>query len=115
MKTCQRLQDETARLAELRTELHCTDELVSQWLSDVKEWAADETPDTSHASSTHRGLQQSIEGLYLSVRQRKQTLYRQNDSSKLCHRLHRKLAEDKELLLHEIQKYNGLALDCHKH
>uniref|UniRef100_A0A9J8AKH0 Ig-like domain-containing protein n=1 Tax=Cyprinus carpio carpio TaxID=630221 RepID=A0A9J8AKH0_CYPCA len=77
-ETCQRLQDEAARLAELNTELHCTDELVSQWLSDVKEWAADETPDTSHASSTHRGLQQSIEGLYLRVRQRKQTLYRQN-------------------------------------
>lgn len=39
-----------------------------------------ETPDTSNASqgATHRGLQQSIEGLYLSVRQRKQTLYRQN-------------------------------------
>lgn len=39
-----------------------------------------ETPDTSHAGegTTHRGLQQSIEALYLSVRQRKQTLYRQN-------------------------------------
>ncbi|XP_060721178.1 uncharacterized protein LOC132842472 isoform X3 [Tachysurus vachellii] len=113
VKTCQRLQDETARLDELKTELHCTDELVSQWLSDVKEWAADETPDTSHASqgTTHRGLQQSIEGLYLSVRQRKQTLYRQNDSSKFRHRLRRKLAEDKKLLLQEIQKYNGLVQD----
>ncbi|XP_057217739.1 uncharacterized protein LOC130571061 isoform X2 [Triplophysa rosa] len=127
-----------------------------------------ETPDTSHASqgTTHRGLQQSIEGLYLSVRQRKQTLYRQNgitteynrlidifkplyasystkntcymykvldcnqlpsplpfqaivellwqtrkNSSKLRHRLRRKLAEDKKLLLHEIEKYNGLVLD----
>ncbi|KAL0146850.1 hypothetical protein M9458_050789, partial [Cirrhinus mrigala] len=78
--TCQRLRDETARLAELKTELLCSDELVSQWLSDVKEWAAGETPDPSHASQdpAHRGLQQSIEGLYLSVRQRKQTLYRQN-------------------------------------
>ncbi|ROL42094.1 hypothetical protein DPX16_19541 [Anabarilius grahami] len=113
VKTCQRLQDETARLAELKTELHCTDELVSQWLSDVKEWAADETPDTSHATqgTTHRGLPQSIEGLYLSVRQRKQTLYRQNDSSKFRHHLRRKLAEDKKLLLQEIQKYNGLVLD----
>ncbi|KAK9970033.1 hypothetical protein ABG768_028172 [Culter alburnus] len=113
VKTCQRLQDETARLAALKTELHCTDELVSQWLSDVKEWAADETPDTSHATqgTTHRGLQQSIEGLYLSVRQRKQTLYRQNDSSKFRHRLRRKLAEDKKLLLQEMQKYNGLVLD----
>ncbi len=39
-----------------------------------------ETPDTSHPSqgTAHRGLQQSIAGLYLSVRQRKQILYRQN-------------------------------------
>ncbi|KAK2834617.1 hypothetical protein Q7C36_015318 [Tachysurus vachellii] len=74
VKTCQRLQDETARLDELKTELHCTDELVSQWLSDVKEWAAD-------------------------------------DSSKFRHRLRRKLAEDKKLLLQEIQKYNGLVQD----
>ncbi|KAK9970282.1 hypothetical protein ABG768_026237 [Culter alburnus] len=73
-KTCQRLQDETARLAELKTELHCTDELVSQWLSDVKEWAADATAFSSD-------------------------------------RLRRKLAEDKKLLLQEIQKYNGLVLD----
>ncbi|XDV36643.1 hypothetical protein PO909_006385, partial [Leuciscus waleckii] len=80
VKTCQRLHDETARLADLKTELDCTDEVVSQWLSDVKEWAAGETPDTSRASqgTTHRGLQQSIEGLYLSVRHRKRTLYRQN-------------------------------------
>lgn len=33
------------------------------------------------------------------------------DSSKLRHRLRRKLAEDKKLLLQEIQKYNGLVLD----
>ncbi|XP_056092620.1 uncharacterized protein LOC130071774 [Rhinichthys klamathensis goyatoka] len=112
VKTCQRLQDETARLADLKTELHCTDEVVSQWLSDVKEWAAGETTDTTHASqgTTHRGLQQSIEGLYLSVRQRKRTLYRQNDSSKFRHRLRRKLAEDKKLLLQEINKYNDLVL-----
>ncbi|XP_058624140.1 uncharacterized protein LOC131535024 isoform X3 [Onychostoma macrolepis] len=107
------VKDETARLAELKTELLCTDEVVAQWLSDVKEWAAGETPNTSHSSqgTAHRGLQQSIEGLYLSVRQRKQTLYRQNDSSKLRHRLRRKLAEDKKLLLQEIEKYNSLVLD----
>ncbi|XP_051951403.1 uncharacterized protein LOC127621730 [Xyrauchen texanus] len=113
VKTFQRLHDETARLADLKTELDCTDEVVSQWLSDVKEWAAGETPDTSRASqgTTHRGMQQSIEGLYLSVRHRKRTLYRQNDSSKFRHRLRRKLAEDKKFLLQEIQKYNDLVLE----
>lgn len=55
VKTCQRLQDETARLAELKTELLCTDEVAAQWLSDVKEWAPGETPNTSHGSqgTTH--------------------------------------------------------------
>ncbi|XP_026104653.1 uncharacterized protein LOC113097471 isoform X2 [Carassius auratus] len=113
VKTCQRLHDETARLADLKTELDCTDELVSQWLSDVKEWAAGETPGTSRVSqgTTHKEIQQSIEGLYLSVRHRKRTLYCQNDSSKFRHRLRRKLAEDKKLLLQEIQKYNDLVLE----
>ncbi|XP_026051352.1 uncharacterized protein LOC113038265 [Carassius auratus] len=60
VKTCQRLHDETARLADLKTELDCTDELVSQWLSDVKEWAAGETPGTSRVSqgTTHKEIQQ---------------------------------------------------------
>ncbi|KAL0156519.1 hypothetical protein M9458_045417, partial [Cirrhinus mrigala] len=31
--------------------------------------------------------------------------------SKFRHRLRRKLAEDKKLLLQEIKKYNGLVLD----
>nr|XP_055052070.1 uncharacterized protein LOC129437774 isoform X2 [Misgurnus anguillicaudatus] len=107
------IQHETARLAELKTKLHRTDKGASQWLSDVKEWAAGETSEISHASqgTTHKELQQSFEGLYLSVMLRKQTLYRQNDSSKLRHRLRRKLAEDKKLLLQEIQKYNDLVLD----
>nr|XP_055052103.1 uncharacterized protein LOC129437774 isoform X4 [Misgurnus anguillicaudatus] len=71
---CENIQHETARLAELKTKLHRTDKGASQWLSDVKEWAA-------------------------------------GDSSKLRHRLRRKLAEDKKLLLQEIQKYNDLVLD----
>ncbi|KAJ8262139.1 hypothetical protein GJAV_G00162830 [Gymnothorax javanicus] len=83
---------------------------------DVKEWAANETPDTSHPSqSTQTALQQSIEGLYLSVKQRKQTLYRQNDSNKLRHRLRKKLGEEKRLLLQEVQKYNTLQPDPATH
>ena len=40
-QTRQRLLDETARLAELKTELHCSDdEMTSQWISEVIEWAA---------------------------------------------------------------------------
>ncbi|XP_030202201.1 uncharacterized protein LOC115535279 [Gadus morhua] len=110
VKTCQRLLDETAMLAVLKTQLHLSDEMVSQWISDVMEWAAGETRDASDnlQGTTHTGLQRSIEGLYLSVRQRKLNLYRQNDSNKLRHRLRRKLAEEKKLLFQEIQKHNKL-------
>ncbi|KAG7316866.1 hypothetical protein KOW79_019164, partial [Hemibagrus wyckioides] len=65
------------------------------------------TPDTTQ-STTPTELQQSIEALYISVRQRTQILYHQNDSSKIRHPLRRKLAEDKKLLLEEIYKYNSV-------
>ncbi|KAI4811394.1 hypothetical protein KUCAC02_014304 [Chaenocephalus aceratus] len=96
-KTSKRLLEETASLEELKTELHCvSDYMVSTWISDVKEWAS--------------GTSETL-GLYLSVRQRKQSFYRQNDSSKLRHRLRRKLADDKKRLNQEILKYNQLVHD----
>ncbi|XP_030263836.1 uncharacterized protein LOC115575724 [Sparus aurata] len=87
--------------------------MTSQWISEVIEWAAGETPNAPHTTegTTQSELQQSSVGLYLSVRQRKQSLYRQNDSSKFRHRLRRKLGEDKKLLLQEMQRYNGLVPD----
>ncbi|XP_077060946.1 uncharacterized protein LOC143713118 [Siphateles boraxobius] len=97
VKTCQRLQEETAIVAELKESLACPDEAV--WVSDVREWAAGDTTGTS--------LEQSIEGRYLNVRQRKQALYRQNDSGKFRHRLRRKIAESKRLLLKDIETYNS--------
>lgn len=97
VKTCQRLQEETASLAELKESLACTDEAV--WVSDVREWAAGDTTGTS--------LEQSIEGRYLNMRQRKQALYSQNDSGKFHHRLRRKIAESKRLLLKDIETYNS--------
>ncbi|KAF3842479.1 hypothetical protein F7725_024430 [Dissostichus mawsoni] len=109
-QTSKRLLEETASLEELKTELHCvSDDMVSTWISDVKEWAS-ETSGTSE-DILQTALQQSIEGLYLTVRQRKQSLYRQNDSSKLRHRLRRKLADDKKRLNQEILKYNQLVHD----
>ncbi|KAI4803000.1 hypothetical protein KUCAC02_006563 [Chaenocephalus aceratus] len=94
VKTSKRLLEETASLEELKTELHCVSG-TSGTSEDILQTA----------------LQQSIEGLYLSVRQRKQSLYRQNDSSKLCHRLRRKLADDKKRLNQEILKYKQLVHD----
>nr|XP_033941668.1 uncharacterized protein LOC117448465 [Pseudochaenichthys georgianus] len=109
-KTSKRLLEETASLEELKTELHCvSDDMVSTWISDVKEWASGTSGTSEDILQT--ALQQSIEGLYLSVRQWKQSLYRQNDSSKLRHRLRRKLADDKKRLNQEILKYNQLVHD----
>ncbi|XP_041640498.1 uncharacterized protein LOC121508067 isoform X2 [Cheilinus undulatus] len=110
VKTCERLEEERARLHDMKQELECSEEMVLQWLSDVKEWADGETLETSDGAQGPRGLQQTIEELYLSVKQRKNTLYSKNDSSKIRHRLRRKLAEDKKLLIQEVQKYNNLAL-----
>ncbi|KAI9525701.1 hypothetical protein NQZ68_006250 [Dissostichus eleginoides] len=110
VKTSKRLLEETASLEELKTELHCvSDDMVSTWISDVKEWASETSGTSEYILQT--ALQQSIEGLYLSVRQRKQSLYRQNDSSKLRLRLRRKLADDKKRLNQEILKYNQLVHD----
>ncbi|XP_033937549.1 uncharacterized protein [Pseudochaenichthys georgianus] len=110
VKTSKRLLEETASLEELKTELHCvSDDMVSTWISDVKEWASGTSGTSEDILQT--ALQQGIEGLYLSVRQRKQSLYRQNDSSKLRHRLRRKLADDNKRLNQEILKYNQLVHD----
>ncbi|KAI4799323.1 hypothetical protein KUCAC02_017022 [Chaenocephalus aceratus] len=110
VKTSKRLLEETASLEELKTELHCVSgDMVSTWISDVKEWASGTSGTSEDILQT--ALQQSIEGLYLSVRQRKQSLYRQNDSSKLRHRLRRKLADDKKRLNQEILKYKQLVHD----
>ncbi|XP_056149136.1 uncharacterized protein LOC130131969 [Lampris incognitus] len=105
VKTCQRAVEETARLLELREEVHCSEEMALQWVMDVQEWAGE----TTDAASDQRSLQQqSIEGLHLSLHHRKQSLYRQNDSNKLRHRLRKNLAKDKRRLFEQIAEYNRL-------
>ncbi|XP_056130877.1 uncharacterized protein LOC130108061 isoform X2 [Lampris incognitus] len=105
VKTCQRAVEETARLLELREEVHCSEEMALQWVMDVQEWAGE----TTDAASDQRSLQQqSIEGLHLSLHHRKQSLYRQNDSNKLRHRLLKNLAKDKRRLFEQIAEYNRL-------
>ncbi|KAI4803692.1 hypothetical protein KUCAC02_025347 [Chaenocephalus aceratus] len=92
--------------------------LTTTYMSKAGEWKAlstryvktskrllEETASLRNSRRSYIVSQQSIEGLYLSVRQRKQSLYRQNDSSKLRHRLRRKLADDKKRLNQEILKY----------
>ncbi|XP_056456437.1 uncharacterized protein LOC130390471 isoform X2 [Gadus chalcogrammus] len=109
VKTSKRAEEEAERLSQLQKDLQCSNAMAVQWIAEVKEWAESETPVTGlHV------LQQSIEGLHLGLKQQKQTLYRQNDSNKLRHRLRRKLTEDKKRLLQEIDKYNSLVADLSK-
>ncbi|KAJ8272494.1 hypothetical protein GJAV_G00089800 [Gymnothorax javanicus] len=103
LRTCQQATQEAAKLSSFKEELNLSTELVLQWVSDVKDWAASHTQD-----SVYSELQHLIEGLYISVTRRKQTLYRQNDSNKIRHRLRRKLADDKKRLMMEIGRYNCL-------
>ncbi|RXN38582.1 hypothetical protein ROHU_000994 [Labeo rohita] len=53
-----------------------------------------------------RGLQISIEALFVSICQKKHYLYRQNDRNKRRQKISQKIAQEKKRLLEEIQRYN---------
>ncbi|CAL8355831.1 unnamed protein product [Merluccius merluccius] len=53
-----------------------------------------------------RGLQISIEALFVSICQKKHYLYRQNDRNKRRLKISQKIAQEKKRLLEEIQRYN---------
>ncbi|KAJ8369372.1 hypothetical protein SKAU_G00094000 [Synaphobranchus kaupii] len=110
VKTCQKAVEEAARLSELKEELNCSEEMALQWTADVQQWAICDTTDTI-TDPAQQTLQQSIEGLFVSIHQRKHSLYRQNDSNKLRHRLRQKLAEEKRRLFDQIRRYNTLAAE----
>ncbi|KAJ8364843.1 hypothetical protein SKAU_G00136740 [Synaphobranchus kaupii] len=58
-----------------------------------------------------KGLQRTIEGLYLSIKQRTTQLYRQTDSNKRRHRIRRKVWEEKKGLSAAIADYNDLVAE----
>ncbi|XP_042604618.1 uncharacterized protein LOC109111702 isoform X2 [Cyprinus carpio] len=64
-----------------------------------------------------RGLQISIEALFVSICQKKHYLYRQNDRNKRRQKIPQKIAKEKKRLLDEIQRYNqqpdGDPVDTH--
>ncbi|KAF3837653.1 hypothetical protein F7725_009421 [Dissostichus mawsoni] len=74
-KTSKRLLEETASLEELKTELHCvSDDMVSTWISDVKEWA-------SAASSAI-----DFEGSLQTKKRLNQEMLKYNQLVRLCQR-----------------------------
>ncbi|KAJ8353405.1 hypothetical protein SKAU_G00209720 [Synaphobranchus kaupii] len=109
-RTCQKAVEAAARLSELKEELNCSEEMALQWTADVQQWAICDITDTI-TDPAQQTLQQSIEGLFVSIHQRKHSLYRQNDSNKLRHRLRQKLAEEKRRLFDQIRRYNTLAAE----
>ncbi|XP_072574324.1 uncharacterized protein [Paramormyrops kingsleyae] len=98
VKTCKMLLVAIEHLEEQKQSLGCTDKAA--WVCDVREWAASDRMGPSQ-------LEQAIDGRYLNLRQRKQALYRQNDSGKFRHRLRLKMAQSKKLLFRDIAAYNS--------
>ncbi|XP_023816114.1 uncharacterized protein LOC111948256 isoform X1 [Oryzias latipes] len=98
IKTAQRISEALADLDQLTKELSIQEDTVQQWVSDVKNWAAD--------STGHNDLEKTIEGLYLSIKQRKYELYRKADGNKRRHLLRKKIATEKRALDDAITKRN---------
>ncbi|XP_049432758.1 uncharacterized protein LOC125889094 isoform X1 [Epinephelus fuscoguttatus] len=101
IKTFQKAQAESQRLEDLSSEVGCPENMMQQWVHDVKQWATDDS-----AGSRCDDLQQSIEQMFLGVHQKKARLYTQTDSNKIRHLRRRKLGEEKKKLLETIKLYN---------
>ncbi|CAM4491128.1 unnamed protein product [Leuciscus chuanchicus] len=96
MKTKAKIQEESLNLDAIKRELTVTDDELQGWISEVKQWA--DTATIEESADSQQGLQKVIETLYVSIRQRKQNLYRQTDGNKRRHKLRIKILEEKAKL-----------------
>ncbi|XP_042604608.1 uncharacterized protein LOC109102519 isoform X4 [Cyprinus carpio] len=114
-KTVENSLDATESLKKMQDQLHCSDDMLKQWVVDVKQWAS--SGNAAASSVDARGLQISIEALFVSICQKKHYLYRQNDRNKRHQKITQKIAKEKKSLLDEIQRYNqqpdGDPVDTH--
>ncbi|CAL8352691.1 unnamed protein product [Merluccius merluccius] len=90
----------------LKVELGKTEEELQQWVTDVKDWAAATPNDISPDDAP--GLQRVMEGLALSIQQKKMDKYRQTDSNKARQRIQSKIEKDKKKLSQAMDFYNRL-------
>ncbi|XP_041841216.1 uncharacterized protein LOC121639787 [Melanotaenia boesemani] len=95
-QTVQKISED---LDKLTKELSIQEDTVQQWVSDVQEWTA--------GTTSQNDLEKTIEGLYLSIKQRKYQLYHQTDGNKRRHQLRKKIAEEKRALEDAITKRNA--------
>ncbi|KAL1276441.1 hypothetical protein QQF64_036064 [Cirrhinus molitorella] len=103
-KTVEKTAEVTTSLKKMQEQLHCSDDMLKQWIVDVKQWANSGNAATTPVDA--RGLQISIEALFVSICQKKHYLYRQNDRNKRRQKISQKIAQEKKRLLEEIQRYN---------
>ncbi|XP_063042496.1 uncharacterized protein LOC134436995 isoform X2 [Engraulis encrasicolus] len=97
-KTCKMLTEAEKEEQQKKEDLACTD--GAAWVAEVQEWA-------TRVRTRPLKLQQDIEGRYLNLRQRKQALYRKNDSGQLRHRLRSEMTVVKNRLLKDIATFNS--------
>ncbi|XP_039879591.1 uncharacterized protein LOC120728626 [Simochromis diagramma] len=81
-----------------RNELGVDDDTLQQW--------AEETDQTDGSLGA---LQARVEELVVIIRVRTQSLYRQNDSNKRRHRIHKVILDEKKRLAAAVDDYNKLA------
>ncbi|XP_045556794.1 uncharacterized protein [Salmo salar] len=96
LKTTAKIQEETQTLKTFKSDLGVGDETLYDWTTEVQQWA--NTEETNENMDGPQVLQRTIEVLFLSIKQRKQNLYRQTDGCKKRHPLRRKILEEKAKL-----------------
>ncbi|XP_073799249.1 uncharacterized protein isoform X2 [Danio rerio] len=106
-KTKAKIQEASRNITALKTELAITDDTLKAWSKEIQEWADTATSEANMGSD--QGLQKTIESLYVSIRQRKQDLYRQSDGNKRRHKIRRKIWEEKAKFIAAIDEYNRAA------
>ncbi|KAK5933254.1 hypothetical protein CgunFtcFv8_013749 [Champsocephalus gunnari] len=106
MKTVQRITEATEDLEKFTAELSLPDDQVQQWVSDVQQWTT--------GTPIQNDLQKTIEGLYLSIKQRKYQLYRQSGGNKRRHKFRKKIVEEKKALEDAITEHNAVAGEADK-
>ncbi|KAL2092736.1 hypothetical protein ACEWY4_012534 [Coilia grayii] len=84
-QTVKRAEQEERRLKDDMTTFSMDDNMLQQWVAEVQHM-----PDVSESEDQKK----KIEGLYLSIKQRKHYLYRLQDSNKGRQRMRRKIRED---------------------
>ncbi|XP_046907037.1 uncharacterized protein LOC124488473 isoform X2 [Hypomesus transpacificus] len=103
-KTVEKTVDVAESLKTIKEQLHCCDDMLKQWVVEVKQWASSRS--TAPGPVDAQSLQITIEALFLSICQKKHYLYRQNDRNKRRQKITQKIAQEKKRLLEDIQRYN---------